>query len=142
MLLVAAAVVALVFILNRFLFGPLNAILAERERETDSARAEFEKARQLEDQRLTQIEERLDAARKEAFAIRGEATHEGRAQRDAALAAARADAAAEIERARGEITEQVAAAKKQLSAEAETLARQVAERLLGRHVAGGGEKGR
>ena len=136
MLLVAAAVVALVVILNRFLFGPLNAILAERERETESARAEFEKARELEQERLTQIEARLADARKEAFEIRSEATRDGRATRDEALAAARADAAAEIDRARGEITAHVAAAKRELSSEAETLARQVAERLLGRQVAG------
>lgn len=142
MLLVAAAVVALVVILNRFLFGPLNAILAQRERETETARAEFEAARQLEESRLAEIEARLDATRKEAFAIRGEAQREGRSQRDETLAAARADATAEVDRARADIARQVHEAKQQLTEQAATLATQVAERVLGRPIAGRGGKDR
>ena len=52
MLAVAAAVVVLVFILNRWLFGPLNEILAKRRSEVDEARRRFEEARSTQEERL------------------------------------------------------------------------------------------
>jgi F-type H+-transporting ATPase subunit b len=133
-LLVAGAVVALVIILNRFLFGPLNKILAARQAEIDDARAEFERARDLQNERMEQIDAQLAAARKEAFSLREQAQQQGRARRDEVLAAARADAMQSIENAKAEIDGQVRGAKKDLESEAESLAKQIAERLLGRPV--------
>jgi len=134
LLLVAAAVVALVFILNRFLFRPLNEILDKRASEVDAAREEFERARQHQDERLSAIEERLAGARKEAFAVREEAQHEAREERDDVLAAARADALATVDKAKGEIRDQVDAAREQLDVDAQGLAQQIVEQLLGRPV--------
>lgn len=132
--LVAAAVVVLVFILNRWLFGPLNEILARRRAEIDSARAELEKAKQVQDERIAQVESRLAQARKEAFGVREAAIRDGREQRDEVLVAARADAQASVDEARAEIQQQVTEAKAELETEAEAIARRVAEQLLGRRV--------
>jgi F-type H+-transporting ATPase subunit b len=134
LLMVAAAVVALVFILNRFLFRPINEILAKRQAEVDEARAEFERARQLQEERFAEIEDRLSGARKEAFGIRESAQQEARDERDAVLAAARADAMKSVETAKAEIREQVDQARKQLDEDAQGLARQIVEQLLGRPV--------
>lgn len=132
--LVATAVVVLVFILNRWLFGPLNTILARRQAEIAAARAEFEEARQLQEDRIAQVESRLAEARKDAFGVREAAIRDGRAGRDDVLAAARADAQASVDRAREEIQRQVAEAKVELESEAQAIARRVAEQLLGRQV--------
>lgn len=134
LLLVAAAVVALVFILNRFLFRPINEILAKRQAEVDEARTEFERARRLQEQRMHEIEERLSRARRDAFSIREAAQQEARAERDEVLAAARADAMKSVESARAEIREQVDQARRQLDDDAQGLAKQIVEQLLGRPV--------
>lgn len=135
LVLVAAAVVALVFILNRWLFGPLNEILARRQNEIESARAEFETAKQLQEERIARVESRLAEARKEAYGVREEALREARQNRDEVLAGARADAQARVDEARAEIQQQVAEAKTELESEAQAIARRVAEQLLGRPIA-------
>jgi len=140
MLLVAAAVIALVFILNRWLFGPLNAILAQRQNEIDTARAEFDTAQRVQNERLEAVEARVAEGRKESFAIREQAHGEAREHRDQALAAAREDAAKEIEGARAEITQQIDDARTQLESDADEIARTIAERVLGRTVGAEGSK--
>lgn len=137
--LVAAAVVVLVFILNKWLFGPLNRILAARQAEVESARAEFEEAKRVQDERMAQIESRLGEARKQAYGIREEAIQKGRERRDEVLSAARADAMQTVEEAKAEIQEEVVSAKRELETEARSIAERVAEQLLGRPVAAGEE---
>ena len=138
LLLVGGAVIALVFILNRWLFGPLNAILQQRQAEIDKARAEFDEARAVQDTRLQQVEAKIGEARREAFAIREQAQTAARASRDRVLGQARADAAAKVEAAKAEIDGQIDSARQQLEADADELARQIAERVLGRPVTPGG----
>ncbi len=133
-LLVAAAVVALVFILNRWLFGPLNAILAQREAEIDDARTKLEDAQRIQNERLAAVEARVSESRKESFGIREQAHGEARERREEVLAAARADAAKEIEEARAEIGKQIDSARTQLESDADEIARTIAERILGRPV--------
>lgn len=139
-LLVAGAVVALVFILNRWLFGPLNAILAQRQAEIDDARSELETAQQVQNERLEAVEARVAESRKEAYGIREQAHAEAREQREQVLAAARDDAAKEIEEARAEIGQQIENARTQLETDADEIARTIAERLLGRPVEADGDK--
>ena len=133
-LLVAGAVVALVFILNRWLFGPLSAILAQRQSEIDDAQRELEEAQRMQNERLEAIEARVAESRKESFGIREHAHGEARAHREQVLGAARDDAAKEIEQARAEIGEQIEAARAQLETDADAIARTIAERVLGRPV--------
>lgn len=137
LVLVAAAVVALVLILNRWLFGPLNRILAEREAEIAGARAEFQRAKEIQDQRLADVEARLAEARKQAYGVREQAVQEGRAQRDEVLAAARADTVQRVEAAKQEIQKEVEEARQQLETDARSIARRIAEQLIGRPVGGG-----
>ncbi len=132
--LVAAAVVALIFIANRWLFGPLNAILAQRQAEIDDASAAFADAIRAQEQRLAEVEERVSKARKEAYAIREQAHTEARADRDRVLGEARAEAALKVETAKAEIDAQIEAARRQLATDADDLAERIAERLLERPV--------
>lgn len=139
-LLVAAAVVALVFILNRWLFGPLNAILAQREAEIDTARSALEESQRVQNERLAAVEARVSESRKESYGIREQAQGEGREQREQVLTAAREDAAKEIEEARAEIGRQIDGARTQLESDADEIARTIAERVLGRPVDADGSK--
>jgi len=139
-LLVAGAIVALVFILNRWLFGPLNAILARRQAEIDDARGEFEAAQRVQNERLEAIEARVAESRKESYGIREQAHGEARERREQVLAAAREDAAGEIEAARSEIGRQIDDARVQLESDADEIARTIAERILGRPVDADGGK--
>jgi len=140
MILIAAAVVALVFILNRFLFGPLNRILAQRQQEIDKARAEFEEAQRLQNERLEEVESRMASSRQEAYSIREQAHTEAREHREKVLGEARDDAARQIEAARSEINDQIAQARTQLESDADELAARIAERVLGRPVESDGGK--
>jgi F-type H+-transporting ATPase subunit b len=133
-LLVAAAVVALVLVLNRWLFGPLSAILAQRQAEIDTAHAELQEAQRLQNERLAAVEARVAESRKESFAIREQAHGAARQHREQVLTAARDDAAKEIEQARAEIGQQIDAARTQLETDADEIARTIAERVLGRPV--------
>jgi F-type H+-transporting ATPase subunit b len=140
MLFVAGAVVALVFILNKWLFGPLNEILARRQSEIDAAKSAFDEAQKLQAERLEAVEARVAESRREAFAIREKAQGEARAHREQVIGEARDDAAREIETARAEISQQIDDARAQLDADADELARKIAEQILGRPVEADGGK--
>jgi F-type H+-transporting ATPase subunit b len=139
-LLVAAAVVALVFILNRWLFGPLNAILSQREAEIDTARTALDESLRVQNERLAAVEARVSESRKESYGIREQAHGEAREAREKVLTAARDDAAKEIEQARAEIGRQIDGARTQLESDADEIARTIAERILGRPVDADGGK--
>jgi len=139
-LLVAAAVVALVFILNRWLFGPLNTILAQREAEIDTARTALEESQRVQNERLAAVEARVSESRKESYGIREQAHGEAREEREKVLTAARDDAAKEIEQARAEIGKQIDGARTQLESDADEIARTIAARILGRPVDADGGK--
>jgi len=134
MILVAAALLVLVFILNRWLFGPLNQILSRRADEIASAQAAFDNARRTQEERLAAVEAQLAEARKEAFSIREAEQAAARQKRDGLLADARAEAMQRVEQARDELRREVDTARQELEARAEELAGNIAQRLLGRDL--------
>ena len=136
--LVAAAVVAMVFLANRWVFGPLNAILAKRQAEIDGASEALADATRVQEERLAQVEERVSKARKEAYAIREQAHAEARAERDRLLSEARAEAALKVEEAKAAIDAQIEAARRQLEADSGDLAQRIADRILDHPVSSGG----
>jgi len=134
MILVAAALLVLVFILNRWLFGPLNRILSRRADEIASAQAAFDNASRTQEKRLAAVEAQLAEARKEAFSIREAEQAAARQKRDGLLADARAEAMQRVEQARDELRREVDTARQELEARAEELAGNIAQRLLGRDL--------
>lgn len=136
--LVAAAIIAMVIIANRWLFGPLTAILAKRQAEIDGASEAFANAVRIQEERLAEVEERVSTARKEAYGIRQHAQAEARAERERLLGEARAEAARTVEEAKAEIDTQINEARQQLEADAGDLAKQIADRILARPVSSGG----
>ena len=121
-------------VVNRLLFQPYLALRARRKAGIDGARAEAERMTAQADAKLADYEKQLAVARNraneegrkvrlEAAAHEREVTEKARAATQAALLEAQTKMRAETETARGELLPQ-----------AESIARAIASRLLGREV--------
>jgi F-type H+-transporting ATPase subunit b len=126
----------LFFLLRAFVFRPMMALFDEREAAIDGAKSEARKLEKQAEDKLAAFEEEMAKVRTEAGADRDRLRAEGvRLERNL------------IEKVREETDEMVAEAQKKMDAEAEkvrkdiattspALARQIAEKLLGREVTG------
>ena len=121
-------------ILRRVLFGPVGRVMAERERRTDGAHAE---ARSLVEEGK-ELQERYDAAiakaKAEGEAIKSEIREEALKARNAILSQGRDVAAQKIQEIRGEVQTELEAARRVASANADALAEEMAEKVLGRKL--------
>ena len=123
------------WILKKYLFVPLSAILDARERaEKDAEKAYADSLAKLE-KAMTAGEEMLSAARREALKARESLRSESLGQLEAKLAEANGAANASVERGSREIEAQVAGFAGQLPERARALARELAEKILGRKLA-------
>ena len=122
-------------ILKKFLFVPLGGILEARE--TEEATAERVHAESLEglSRALAHIEQELARARREALKERETMRAEGRAHLEKKLAEARTAAGSLLELAASEIVTETARSAAELPGRTETLARTLAEKVLGRKLA-------
>lgn len=122
-------------LLKRFLFGPLSAILEQREEEEQVAtRLHAESVRELE-RTVAEAEARLALTRREALKERETLRATGLARFEEKLGEARAAAASSVDGASQEIAAQVLVAAVELPGKARTLARELAEKILGRKLA-------
>jgi F-type H+-transporting ATPase subunit b len=127
--------VALVPLLNALLFRPLLEVLEDRERRIEGART---RATELATQAGSLLELHAAAVREvreAANAERRKAVEEARAAHQSAVAEARRLAEREVTATRSEVGAALEAARASLRADAESLAREVAERLLQRRLA-------
>ncbi len=128
--------IVLVFyvVLRLTLFGPILRILSEREERVAVAKRE---ADDFENRAATQAgvyEVRLKEARARALKERDAMRADGAAREREIVGAARADAQLRVEAMRKTIVGQVDAARATLARDERALAREVAERLLGRRI--------
>jgi F-type H+-transporting ATPase subunit b len=123
------------WILKKYLFAPLSAILEARESEERGAQSAYAESVAALDRALAAGEEMLAAARREALKTRETLRAEGLALLEQKLAAARAAAGGEIARASQEIQSQAEASANELPRRARELARELAEKILGRKLA-------
>lgn len=123
------------WILKKYLFVPLSAILDGREMaQAEAERGYAESLRTLE-KAVASGEEQLSAARREALKAREDRRAEGLALLNEKLAQAHVAALASIERGSREIEAQASGSAKELPARARLLARELAEKILGRKLA-------
>lgn len=123
------------FILKRFLFAPLSAILEARETEEKSAAKLHAESLEAMARAIADAEAKLSLARREALKDRESLRGEGRERLEKALAEARAAATSQIERASLEIGEEARHRAAELPERALSLARTLAEKVLGRKLA-------
>lgn len=121
-------------ILRRVLFGPVGRLMAERERRTEGAHAD---ARTLADEGKA-LQEQYDAAiakaRAEGEAIKGEIREEALRARNVILSQGRDAATQKIHAIREEVRREMDAARAVASSNAEALAQEMAEKVLGRKL--------
>ncbi len=125
----------LVPLLNGLLFKPLLAVLEERSRRIEGARARAAQLAADAAALVTKHDAALHAARERFNAERTQTLEAARSDHQAAITDARQHAERELSATRNQVSSALEAARAQLRAEAEPLARDVAERLLGRGIA-------
>lgn len=129
-----AIFVVMYLVLRRFLFEPYMAMRKNREAHIDGVE---KKARDMERRRESmdaEYQQRLQKARSSADDERAKLQVEGRAREAEVLGQARTRAQERIVEAQRKISAQVAAAQAELEKQAVPLAKQLAQRLLGREV--------
>src|SRR5262245_40298941 len=123
------------WILKKYLCVPLSRILDEREAAEQAAeKAYAESLAQLE-KAVAEGESKLSDARREALKTREGLRAEGSALLEAKLAEAHKVAQEAIDRGAGEIDAQSAASTRELPEKARGVARELAEKILGRKLA-------
>lgn len=114
------------------LFTPLLRVLEERTERIDGTRRRASRLVEESAEILSRYETSIRAAREEADAERKEQLRAARSEGAQQTSQARSAAEAEIESARREVAAALVAARGSLRSQAEDLANQAAERVLGR----------
>ncbi len=122
-------------ILRRVLFGPVGRLMAERERRTVGTHAEARSMMEEGKELQARYDAAIATARAEGETIRSEIREEALKARNAVVSQGREDAARRIQEMREEVRRELEAARGVAAQDAETLARQMAEKVLGRKLA-------
>jgi F-type H+-transporting ATPase subunit b len=123
------------WILKKYLFVPLSAILEARQNEEREAQRSYAESLQTLEKAVAAGEEQLSEARREALKAREQLRGEGIALLEQKLNEARSAAAAAVAKGSGEIDAQAAASARELPDRSRSLARELAEKILGRKLA-------
>lgn len=132
---VIVLVLVLSWILNRFLFQPVLAVLDERGRRISQAAGTHEDVLQEVEAKTRERADRLAAARRDALDRVEKAKGEAEKRRRDAVAAAREQAEGQLAAAQARVEGASREAEAELRRQGEGLARQVASAVLGREVA-------
>ena len=135
MILMLAIFFATLWVLNRFLFAPITAILKEREQEERQSTGTHEEALRGFQEAVARVEAELASARREGLKLREERRAEGRRLREEKGAAVKAESSARVAEAAASIESQTKEAARSLPGRTREIARSLAEKVLGRPVA-------
>jgi len=127
--------VAIVFPLNALLFQPLLRTLEQRGERIEGARSRASGLSKQADEVLGRYESAVFAARREAEGVRRAALETARSEQARIGAEARGSAEREVAAARAGVAGALASARGALRGDTERLAREVAEKVLGRALA-------
>jgi F-type H+-transporting ATPase subunit b len=121
-------------IVRKFFLKPINDVLEARETETKTADRLHEEALSRFTAATAEIETRLHAARRDAAQLRERFRGEAATQRQSMIEKTSADAKGIVSEADQHLDRDVQAARETIVRESESLAREAAERILGRAV--------
>jgi F-type H+-transporting ATPase subunit b len=125
----------LLFVANKLLFQPYLQLRERRKAGIEGARAEAERMTASADAKLVDYEKQLAAARSRANDEGRKVRAEAAAHEKDVTDKARAEAQTSIDEATTKMRGEAEAARLQLLPQANTLAKQIASKLLGREVA-------
>lgn len=115
---------------------PILHVIEERETRTEGARAEAADLEVKFNERLAQYEARLNEAKAKAAEDRQKIRKDASIEEEKILGAARDASAAEVEKVRKEVEAERVRVRAELLKTAEVLARELAEKALGRDLTG------
>lgn len=134
LLIVMAIVLVLMVVLDKLLFKPMMGLLEERKARTAGRRARAEEASNEADGIWESYQASLAEARSGAEATRMELVREGEEERQRMTDAASAEAEKVVTETKAQVQAQAEQAREAVRAEVETLAKAMAEKILGRAV--------
>lgn len=134
LVLLLAVFVGLRYVLHPLLVAPLERVLEEREARIEGARSRAAQIGDEAEQLHGRYREAVDRTRAETEEARRRALAEVRSEQQRITQEARAEAERETVRARQEVESALAEARGGLRGVAEVLAREAAERILGRSL--------
>jgi len=123
------------FLLSRLLFKPFVALLEERERRTEGVKAEAAGLTDEGERLRAEYERAIARAKDEGAAVKEAIVQEARQGREQLLSEAREKAAEMLSAIRQEIQKELSRGRELAAQEAEAIARQMAEKILGRRIA-------
>ena len=129
---VVVLIIALAFILDRLVFRPVLGVIKKREEAVTSARLLAERATEEARQAGEEFERKTAAARAEVYRQMDEMRRTGLEERTALVEATRREAEQTLAEARAQLHHDVEAARARLDQDANALATEAAERILGR----------
>jgi F-type H+-transporting ATPase subunit b len=124
----------LIYPTSRFLLRPLTRTLEEREKRTAGALTRMDSLLGEAAELRETLDARLEQARQQAQMQRAAVLQQAEEEERRELTEAREAAGRRLEEARSAISAEVEAARESLRAEADTLARELASKVLGRSV--------
>jgi F-type H+-transporting ATPase subunit b len=122
-------------ILGKLLFKPFLGLVEEREKRTEGLKAAAATLTAEAERLRADYESAIRQANEEGAAAKEALLDEARKTREQLLHQARADAAQRLTAVREEIQKEMKQGREQALAEAEAIARQMAEKVLGRKIA-------
>ncbi|HEV8344448.1 MAG TPA: ATP synthase F0 subunit B [Candidatus Binatia bacterium] len=122
------------FLMDRIIFKPFLGLLDERERRTEGAKAETAALIEEAERLRAEYESGMAKAQEEAEAVKEAILVDARRSREQLLTQAREEAGKMIERSRSEIRIELQKARELVRREAEAIARQMTEKILGRRL--------
>jgi F-type H+-transporting ATPase subunit b len=131
--------IMVIFLLNylvvrKYFLRPINDVLEARESETKMAEKLYEDALARFSEATAQTEAQLQAAKREAAAVREARRNEAGAYRQQLVERTNAEAKQVVAEADQRLSADVSVAREQIVRDSEALARLAAERILGRAV--------
>ena len=131
--------IVVIFFLNylvvrRFFLKPIDDIMEAREAEQITAQRLYEESMARFNEATSQMEERVQIAKREAAQVRDRYRSEAAAHRARTVERTQAEARTIVGEAESKLSSDVAEAKAKIKRESESLARLAAERILGRAV--------
>jgi len=126
--------VLLFLVLRPLLFQPMLRLFEERERRIDGAKKDARQMYADADAKMAKYEEELLTVKRQAGEERDKLRAEGVRREQAILSKVRTETNATLEEGKKKIGQEADALRKELSVTAQTLAREIASRVLGREV--------
>ncbi len=134
LLAVMAIFIATYFVVSKFLVGPINRVLEEREHDARTASETYEQSLARFNEATARIEEQMHGTKREAAKMRDDFRAEAATHRAGIIERTTNEAKRLVAEAEARLTKDVAAARERIVRDSDSLARLAAERILGRSL--------